>query len=444
MTACTLSELLRRGALFYSDGYRTKQSELGASGLPILRVSQVGRGHLRRTQDVEFVRTEFRPKMGLKVAKHGDIVVTTKGTVGRTARVTPEFEGFVYSPQVCFVRVGEQADLDSDFLYYWFQSPDFVDQISAIKTQTDMADYVNLRDFGAVAVQLPPIDVQRAAGTTLSLLDSKTLLNRGMNEALESLERTIFRSWFVDFDPVRAKAEGRERVGIDRETAALFPDSFEESPLGPVPSGWKAVRLGSQIDVIRGLSYSGAALTDADGGGLPLHNLNSIRAGGGYQPDGLKWFAGDYANRHVVSPGDVIVANTDLTWAYEVIGSPAIVPRRYGETELFSADLFRLDIQRQSPLTERYIYFLLSTRRYHDEVAGYANGTTVNHLPTAALQRPWIVLPPRPIIERFEAIVGPMLDLQELLNVQSEALEATRNTLLPKLISGEIRVPVAG
>jgi type I restriction enzyme S subunit len=293
-------------------------------------------------------------------------------------------------------------------------------------------------------MRYPPIEEQRAIASVLGALDDKIELNRRMNETLEALARAIFTSWFVDFDPVRAKAEGRQPVGMDAETAALFPDSFEDSPLGPIPCGWQVVRLGAQIEVVRGLSYSGAGLTDADGGGLPLHNLNSIAAGGGYQSEGMKWFAGEYGERHVVRPGDLIVANTDLTWAYKVIGSPAIIPARYGGIGLFSADLFGVKPIGESPLTRSYLYFLLLTRRYHDEIAGYSNGTTINHLPPDALTRPWIALPPRALVERFDSLVSSMLARQELLHSESDCLARTRDALLPKLVSGEIRPRLVG
>lgn len=439
MDVATLRDLSHRGALSYSDGYRTKQSELGVAGFPILRVSQVGDGHLAPTDELDHIRSELRPKMGSKIALNGDIVLTTKGTVGRVARVSPPFEGFVYSPQVCFFRVLAPHLIDADYLYYWFGGPQFRQQISAMKTQTDMADYVNLRDLGAIAITLPPIDTQRQIGTTLRLLDDKIEVNRRLNETLEALARAIFQSWFVDFDPVRAKAEGRPPVGMDAETAALFPNSFEDSPLGPIPSGWQAVRLGTQIDAVRGLSYSGAGLTDA-GEGLPLHNLNSIYEGGGYKFDGMKWYQGDYQPRHVCRPGDLLVVNTEQGHDRLLIGFAAIVPGRYSDSGLFSADLFRIRPRHGSPLTAHYLYLLLATSRYHDEVAGYSNGTTINHLPPAALQRPWLVLPPSEVVARFEAIIGPTFERQEQLVEENATLAELRDTLLTKLISGELRV----
>jgi type I restriction enzyme S subunit len=332
----------------------------------------------------------------------------------------------------------ELTDADIDRIagtYYAWRG----ETVLGVQTGTAVP-HISAGQIGLFRYLRPSIEEQRAIASVLRTLDDEIELNRRMNETLEALARAIFTSWFVDFDPVCAKAEGRQPIGMDAETAALFPDSFVDSPLGPIPSGWQSVRLGSQIEVVRGLSYSGAGLTDAHGGGLPLHNLNSIQAGGGYQPDGLKWYTGTHAERHLVRPRALIIANTDLTWALKVIGAPAIVPGRYGEVGLFSADLFRLEPRDDSQVTGRYLYFLLSTRRYHDEIAGFSNGTTINHLPTDGLTRPWIALSPASIVERFDAIVGPMLDRQEQLHAEIDTLAVTRDALLPKLVSGEVRV----
>jgi len=112
-----------------------------------------------------------------------------------------------------------------------------------------------------------------------------------MNETLEAMARAIFKSWFVDFDHVRAKAEGRAPAGMDAETAALFPDSFEETELGMVPKGWKCALVGNEVQVIKGVSYRSDDLAESD---TALVTLKSINRGGGYRYDGLKQYRGDY------------------------------------------------------------------------------------------------------------------------------------------------------
>ncbi|HWO71275.1 MAG TPA: restriction endonuclease subunit S [Actinomycetota bacterium] len=434
-----MKELADNGVLLFNDGYRTKQAELGTDGFPILRVSQIWDGRIREDGDLEYVRHEFRSKIGAKLAAVGDVVLTTKGTVGRRARVTSGDRRYVYSPQVCFFRVLDAETLDPNFFYYWLGSPWCQAQIDAFRSQTDMADYVNLRDLAQVRIDLPPIARQRRVGRLLRAIDDKIELNRRTGRTLEEMAKAIFKSWFVDFDPVRAKATGRRPI-VPPELADLFPSKLVGSPIGPVPEGWEVAPLGEHVEVVRGLSYRGADLVE-EGEGLPLHNLNSILERGGYNYEGIKWYAGEYKQRHLVEPGDVIVANTDLTHRLRVIGYPAIVPRAFGQDGLFSADLFRIRPAEGSPLSSLYLHHALLTPRLRAQVVGYTSGTTVNHLSIEGLRRPPFVVPPAPLVAGFDALVRPMVELAEQLVEESRTLAQLRDWLIPKLISGQVRVP---
>jgi type I restriction enzyme S subunit len=140
---------------------------------------------------------------------------------------------------------------------------------------------------------------------------------------LEAIARALFTSWFVDFDPVRAKAEGRD-TGLPKPLADLFPDRLEESEMGEIPAGWGVAPLSDHLEAAKGVSYKGSGLTDV---GIPLHNLNSVYEGGGYKYEGIKYYDGEYAGRHLVKPGDVIVANTEQGHDRLLIGTQRSCPR---------------------------------------------------------------------------------------------------------------------
>ena len=161
-----------------------------------------------------------------------------------------------------------------------------------------------------------------------------------MNQTLEAMASAIFQDWFVNFGPVRAKLEGREPY-LPPELWALFPDRLVDSELGEIPEGWGVKALGDCIDVARGLSYKGAGLGST---GIPMHNLNSVYEGGGYKDDGIKYYNGDFQERHVTRPGDLLVTNTEQGHDRLLIGFAAIVPKRFGDNGLFSHHLavFRL------------------------------------------------------------------------------------------------------
>ena len=250
------------------------------------------------------------------------------------------------------------------------------------------------------------------------------------------MARAIFKSWFVDFDPVKAKTEGRD-PGLPADIAALFPDSLENSELGMIPKGWKCESLKQHIEAVKGLSYKGKFLSDV---GMPLHNLNSVYEGGGYKYSGLKRYTGEYKERHLLQPGDVIVANTEQGFDYLLIGYPAIVPKCYEQKGLFSHHLFRVRPLKDTILTPHYIYLLLCTPYFHSLISGYTNGTTVNMLPLDGLQRPKFIVPQEKVMRPFQQTMDSIFARIEESIQHSKNLTSIRDTLLPKLVSGEIRI----
>jgi len=292
-------------------------------------------------------------------------------------------------------------------------------------------------NLNRILVTCPPLSEQRAIVRVLGTLDDKIELNRRTNETLESMARTLFRAWFVDFDPVRAKADGRSPEGLNAKTAGLFPASFEDSTLGPIPKGWRVAPIGEFVEVARGLSYKGEGLAET---GVALHNLNSVYEGGGYKHEGLKHYLGEYRDCHQVRPGDLIVTNTEQGHDHLLIGYSALVPKRYGAFGLFSHHLYRVRPLPGSPLTPPFLHHLLLTSRFRGEVIGYTNGTTVNMLAADGLKRPTFALPPPDLIRRFTDILTPLLDRAEANYDESRTLAASRDALLPKLLSGEVKV----
>jgi type I restriction enzyme S subunit len=241
----------------------------------------------------------------------------------------------------------------------------------------------------------------------------------------------------VDFDPVRTKIAGRQPAGMDKTTATLFPDSFQDSPLGKIPKGWQVARLNEHVEAVKGLSYKGAGLSDT---GVPLHNLNSVHEGGGYKFEGVKHYIGEYRDRHIVRPGDLIVTNTEQGHDCLLIGYAAIVPRMFGDFSLFSHHIYRVRPLDRSPVTPAWMCYLLNSSAMHDTVSGYANGTTVNMLPVAGLQHPQFLLPPAEIIQKFDGLAIPVLGRLERMVAENRNLAVLRDALLPKLLSGEFHI----
>ena len=269
-------------------------------------------------------------------------------------------------------------------------------------------------------------------------MDDKIDSNQKEGRTLEQIARAIFKSWFVDFDPVRAKTEGKKPVGMDSETAKVFPDSFMDSELGRIPKGWKIKRIGDVTTITKGQSYKSSELQPST---IALVTLKSINRGGGYKPDGLKPFVGRYKQEQVITPGEVVVANTDVTQAAEVIGKPAIVrPSHEHETLVASLDLSIIRPSYTKTISNEYLYCLFMMDDFQSHIYGYTNGTTVLHLAKDGIPSYILASPPEKLAESFKNIAGPIFKKIGDNEQQNNSLASIRDTLLPKLLSGEIRI----
>ena len=317
-----------------------------------------------------------------------------------------------------------------DFYYYWLTN-----NVPELERHASGSTFKEISGTAVkqIEIPVPPFSEQRVVAHVLGALDDKIELNRRMNETLEAMARALFKSWFVDFDPVRAKMEGRD-TGLPKEITDLFPDRMVDSRLGRTPEGWPISTLGDYIDATRGLSYKGSALSE---NGIAMHNLNSIHEGGGYKYGGLKHYDGPCKERHTAHPGDVIVTNTEQGHDRRLIGHAAIVPRRH-RNGLFSHHLYR--VRARKPFNSEYVCHLLNTAAMHDAVSGYATGTTVNMLPKDALRIPEILVPEPRIVAAFGTVAATISDRMETVHEESENLARLRDSLLPRLVSGELRV----
>ena len=367
----------------------------------------------------------------------GDVLITKDSEkyddIGVPAFVMDDVPDLVCGYHLAILRPDAKR-IHGRFLFY---------ALNANDAQTQFHYYANgitrfgLRkaDIGLVEIPLPCLEEQRAIAYILGALDDKIEVNRRMNETLEAMARAIFKDWFVDFGPTRAKAEGREPY-LAPEIWDLFPDALDDDGK---PVGWNRERIGNHVSAARGLSYTGAGLTD-DTNGIPLHNLNSILEGGGYKNDGLKFYSGDYKQTHLLRPGDLIVANTEQGFGHLLIGYSALIPAWVGMEGIFSHHIFKIEPHTTSSLSRVWLHFALSTSWLGEEVRRYSNGTTINMLPRDALQLPLAIVPSSGLVQAFDALVGPKLRRQEDAVEESRTLTQTRDLLLPKLMSGEIRL----
>jgi type I restriction enzyme S subunit len=422
--ACPIADLLASGTLAINDGYRAKNSELATHGIPFARAGNIDGGF--HFDDADCVPDETLSRVGVKVSEPGDVVFTSKGTVGRFAFVRDDTPRFVYSPQLCFWRVLDRNKIFARWLYYWMNSREFFLQFNGVAGQTDMAEYVSLRDQRAMRITLPPLPAQKRIAHILGTLDDKIELNRRTNATLEGISRAIFKSWFVDFDPVRQKAAGQQPVGMDAQTAALFPDSFEESEIGEVPKGWQVGRLND----------------------LAEHPRRAVRPG--EIPSGLPYIGLEHMPRRCIAlsewdAGDGVESNKFEFQRGEILfGKLRPYFHKVGVAPVDG--ICSTDIVVARPTRREWFGFVLG-HMSSDEFVAYTNaastGTKMPRTNWEDMSRYEAVLPPERVAEAFNDVVqGAVASITSRIH-QSRTLAALRDTLLPKLLSGEIRVPEA-
>ncbi len=281
----------------------------------------------------------------------------------------------------------------------------------------------------AIRVPYPPLAAQKAIAHILGTLDDKIELNRRMNETLEAMARAIFKSWFVDFDPVRAKMDGRQPEGMDAATAKLFPDGFKESELGPMPEGW---RIGSILEQAVLLSGGTPKTTEQAywDGEIPWASAKDVSQCGRtfliaterkITQRGLE----ESATKLIDSYSTVIVARGATTGRLAMFGSPIAMNQTcYALRSKFGSH-FALYCQ---------------IRQAIDSLVHSAHGSVFDTITTSTFESSAVLLPAEPNLCSFEKLVGPFF-IQILLHErQMETLATVRDALLPILLSGELRV----
>ena len=383
--------------------YRGKTPDKKTFGIPLVTAKVIKGGRIERPD--EFIaEADFDAWMRRGMPETGDIVMTTEAPLGEIAQL--DGKKVALAQRVITLR-GKPGLLDNTFLKFLLQSHPVQEELKSRATGTTVLG-IRQSELRKVNLTLPPFPEQKAIANVLGTLDELIELNRETNEILEEMARALFKSWFVDFDPVRAKLEGRPPAGMDAATAKLFPDHFQDSELGQIPKGWEVKPLGDLADMDKGLSYKGSGL--ADEGGMPMVNLGCFSGRGIFNTEKIKRYTGEYRERHLVFEGDLVIANTDMTQNRVIIGSPSIVPRLGKETKfIFTHHVFAVRFKPGAEIFRRYVYFTLLKPEFREIAEGFSTGTTVLALPRDGLTKYMLCLPPVALIEAFERQAEPLL-----------------------------------
>jgi type I restriction enzyme, S subunit len=403
----------------------TSKDYVDSPGVPVSRGNNLTLGKERYIdRDFMFVSERKAATLLQNTAFPGDLVFTQRGTIGQIGLIPRKarFSAYVLSQNQMKLRPNE-AKADSVFLYYYFISPVAQGLIQQNSIGSTIPGF-NLGQLRAFPLVLPPILEQRAIGDILSTLDDKIELNRRMNDTLEALARALFRSWFVDFDPVRAKAEGLD-PGLPKPVADLFPDSFEDSELGETPKGWWVGTLGD-FAALNPESWSKDTRPDT------IHYVDLSNTKWGRIESVMTHSRQEAPSRaqRVLRPGDTIVGTVRPG-----NGSYAFVT----EEKLTGSTGFAVLRPHRQEYRE-YVYLAATAAENIEELAHLADGAAYPAVRPDVVAATVSIQPPDFVLTSFAKTAGPLLARIAASDRESRTLAALRDSLLPKLLSGELSV----
>ena len=372
------------------------------------------------------------PSRARRKVQQGDIVYSTVRPNQRHFGLIKKLpNNFLASTGFAVISGKEDLAL-TDFIYWFLAQDHIVDHLQTLAEQNTSA-YPSIRpsDIERLELKLPPLPEQRAIAHILGTLDDKIELNRRMNETLEEMARAIFKSWFVDFDPVRAKMDGSWRrgeslPGMPAEMYDLFPERLVDSELGEIPEGWEVKALDEIANFRNGLALQKLRPKENEER-LPVVKIAQLRSG---KADSDEWATTSITPECIIDDGDII-----FSWSGSLL-----VKVWCGGRAALNQHLFKVT-SRQYPKW----FYLHCTQSHLPEFQRIAadKATTMGHIKRHHLSEAKCVIPNQTLLSAVDDTFVNFLSKCITINVESRTLADLRDTLLPKLISGELRVPDA-
>jgi len=396
----------------------------------MIRTTNVRNGRIDLTECRHVEEATYKTWTRRAQLQVGDVVLTREAPIGEVGFVT-QAEGVFLGQRLMQYRANPKV-LDSRYLLYCFLSPALQHQFGSHEGSGSVVSHIRVGDCFKFKLQLPPLHVQREIAKTLGALDDRITLLRETNTTLEAIAQALFKSWFVDFDPVHAKMQGRAPEGMDQATAALFPDSFEESELGPVPKGWRVMPIGDAVEAVGGATpdtktpeYWEPAehfwTTPKDLSGIPSPVLLGTERK--LSDAGLKKISSG-----LLPVGSLLMSSRAPIGYLAMTQVPMAINQGY------------IAIPPGGKLSPLYMLFWCQTNM--DSIKGRANGSTFMEISKKAFRPIPALVPSQAVLDAFEPVTTQLFARLVKNEKQAQSLASIRDILLPRLISGQLRLPV--
>ena len=374
-----------------------------------LSAKSVKTGGLINLEQINRVDVSLYKKWMKDEIQYNDILMTSEAPMGEVL-LWKSNEKIVLSQRLFALR--SKNNISPEYLYYYFTSRGFQFELKARASGTTVLG-IRQTELIKTKVVIPPLEEQKAIAKILTAFDDKIELLQAQNKTLESIAQTIFKEWF-----------GKYQIGDE------------------LPDGWRMYQMSELVETVNGYSYKGKELVEESNEALVT--LKSFDRNGGFQTRGFKPFKGSPKPIQEVKIGDLVVAHTDLTQDAEVLGNPAFIFDNGGFDKMYiTMDLVKV-ISKHQDISSSFLYYLMKDRAFKGHCIGYSNGTTVLHLSKNAIPEYQVLLPSDfDKVKAFSEIANATTNKISLNIEEIKYLKQTRDTLLPKLMSGQIRVDLS-
>ncbi|MDE2401899.1 MAG: restriction endonuclease subunit S [Burkholderiales bacterium] len=414
------------------------------SGVVVLRNQNIKGGRLDLSAPSYTDDAHYLSRIRRAAPQAGDLVITREAPMGEVCRIPPGLKCCLGQRQVLLRP--DPAKVDGRFLLYALQSPYLQHQIGWNEGTGSTVSNLRIPVLEALRVPTPDLVIQREIAETLGAIDDRITLLRETNATLEAIAQALFKSWFVDFDPVRAKMAGRAPEGMDDATAALFPDALEETELGLVPKGWKLVPFGDLLSHTIGGDWGSDAPDEKNETRVAIirgTDIPDLQSGGGSRVP-IRYTSAKKLASRAIQDGDIVLevsgGSKDQPTGRSLYMTEALLRKFDCPVEPASfCRLFRPTTRGLGVLLSQHLTFIYAagkTWEYQNQSTGIANFQT-----THFLEKELVAVPDGEVLNLFASLVRPIVD--RVHAAQISELAELRDTILPRLIAGQLRLPEA-
>ncbi len=404
-------------------GSQLKNEQYIKGGTPVVTVEHI-KDFLIEDFVYPSVTNEDKNRLKKYTLKPGDIVFSRVGSVDLSALVKKHQSGWLFSSRMLRVRVKEK--LDTDFLAYYLRQSNIRQFIINISVGSTMPS-INTEILKSLPIAYCPLEEQKRIAATLSCLDRKIENLRKQNETLEAIAQTLFKHWFVDFEFPNEDGKPYKSSG----------GAMERSELGEIPMGWRVTRLSDHIEIQHGYSFRSEDFSED---GNPIVRMGNFLTSGGldFGLDKTKFVRTEINKKFWLSPHDLVVALSDITQNGIILGNPGFIPSD-GKQYLLNQRVGKIDST--GVVNKIYLYCLMKTKMYKFWLISSANSTTVLNTSPSRIGELLISLPlNNDLLNELENTIKPFFKKIESNRYSIQILTKIRDVLLPKLMSGKLRI----